>query len=337
MKNAANVIGWGAEALLARNARGVKALRPVLADNADPMASNATLRHEEWRRIDERVNRVARERLTVLDDLRSRGLVEPVSIGTLIRTTERLEDFDAADLYFDGNVRPSKDKPSFLSQNSAIPMIGKGFSVGFRQLAASRERGEPLDTTGAELASRKVQDKIQALIANGLSAGGPTGGGIWGLTTATNRLTVDLDNNWDSASGTPAADVEEMLAEAYAYNLFGPFGLYVPKNYWATVQEDYETSGGAVINRTVMQRILDFADIQFVRPLDALSDDNVVMVQMTKDVIDFSEAQSITTIQWESNPLNTEFLVMAIGGPHIKNIETEDGDTVNGIVHLRAA
>lgn len=318
----------------------MKYLRPVLPNGAHQFSEmnvhNATLRKDEWERLDDRVNRVLRQRLTVADDLRSRGLVENVSLGSVIRRTERLSDFDDAEISFDGDTKPQQDRPNFEADVIPVPVIAKDFRISWRQLVASREKGEPLDTTAATVAARKVRDKIQDLITNGISVGGPTGGGIPGLISAANRLTVDLSNNWDSASGTPVADTESMLDTAYNSNLFGPFVLYVPKNYWATTQSDYETSGGAVINRTVMERLMAFEDIQAVRPNDSLPDDEVALVQMTQDVIDLSEAQAVTTVQWSKNPFVTYFRVLFVGGPQIKNQETEDGTTVHGIVHLRA-
>lgn len=328
-----------ADELIARGVTNVAQLRPVLADNAGPevaLTGNATLRKDEWERIDERVNMVLRERLTVADDLRNRGLVEPVSLGTIIRITERVSDFDTAELSFDGDTAPQRDRPNFERDAIPVPVISKDFSISWRQLDASRTRGEALDVTAAEIAARKVRDRLQALITSGLTTGGPTGGGIPGLTTASNRLTADLSNVWDGGSGTPIADTESMLQEAYTNNLFGPFVMYVPKNYWSTIQADYETSGGAVINRTIMERILAFEDIETIRPLDSLPDDEVLLVQMTRDVIDFSEAVSVTTVQWEKNPMVTNFRVLMVGGPQIKSIETEDGTTIHGIVHLRA-
>lgn len=325
----------GGDDLLQRGVTNMAMLRPVLAGNAsseEMLAGNATLRKDEWERVDERVNAVMRERLTIADDLRSRGLVQPVSLGTILRVTERIEDFDSAELSFDGDTSPQRDRPSYLRDVRPIPVISKDFSISWRQLDASRQRGEPLDTTAAELAARKVRDKIQSLITLGHGAG-PDGNSIPGLTNATNRLTVTLSASW-TTSGTPIADVENCLETAYNNNLFGPFVLYVPKNWWAAIQGDYETSGGAVINRTIMERILAFTDIESIKPLDSLPDDEAVLVQMTRDVLDLSEAQAITTVQWQKNPFVTNFRVLAVVGPHIKSIETDAGDTINGIVHL---
>jgi len=320
--------------LMERGVTNLAMLRPVLAANAgieDMLAGNATLRYEEWQRVDDRINMVFRERLTVVDDLRSRGLIEPVSLGTVLRVTERLEDFDDAEISFDGDTAPTGDRPSFQRDVRPVPVIAKDFRVNWRQLDASRNRGDPLDVTAGEVAARKVRDKLQDLITNGLATGGPSGGGIPGLTTAANRLTSALTYAWDSPDATIIADTESALATAYASNLFGPFVMYVAKNYWAVLQGDYNQNKG---DRTYMERILAFEDIEAIRPNDALADDNVLLVQMTRDVIDLSEAQMPTTVQWEKNPFVTNFRVLTVAGPQIKSIETDQGTTINGIVHL---
>ena len=328
----------GGDDLIARGVSNLAMLRPVLSANAsdnDILVGNATLRQDEWLRVDERVNTVIRGRLTIVDDMRSRGLVTPVSVGTILRATDRVGDFDPADITFDGDTAPTRDKPVFERDTRPIPIISKEFQIGFRQLDASRQRGEGLDTTGAELAARKVRDKIQDLFVFGFGRG-PNGNGLPGILTAEDRITVSLSAPWSGSGARPIADIGAALNVAYANNLFGPFILYVPKNWWAVIQADYETSGGAVLNRTVMQRILDFVDIEAIRPLDSLPNDNAVLVQLTRDVIDFSEAQPITTVQWDKNPFVTNFRVMAILGPHIKTMQTEGSGNINGIIHMAA-
>jgi len=324
---------------LAARAKGsaMRSLRPILGVNEGCMDEggfdltvNATLRKDEWEQVDTRVNEVMRERLTVLDDLRAAGLVQPVSLGTILRITERLEQTRAAEISYDGDVAPTRDRPSFLRDTIPVPVIATEFQIGWRQLEASRTRGEPLDMTSASAATRRVRDKLQDLIVNGFGHG-PDGNSIPGLVTAANRQTVSLGTDWDESGAEIIDDVLRMLEAAYAVNLFGPFNLYVPKNYWAVLQEDYSTAKG---DRTYIQRILAFEDVSAVRPLDTLADDNVVMVQMTSDVLDWSEAQAVTTVQWEKNPFVTNFRVLAVGGPHIKSMETEDGTTIHGIIHL---
>lgn len=328
----------GAEEILSKGVSNLAQLRPVLTQHTDPMAANATLRKDEWEMIDTRVNDVLSERQTIVDDLRGRGLITPVSLGTILRVTERLSDMDAAEVTFDGDTAPQKDRPNFSRDVVPVPVISKDFTINWRQLEASRKRGDALDTTAAAAAARKVNQRLQNLITNGFSGGpgpggNPSGGtSIPGLTTAAERLLVSLAVAWNASSGADIiGDVLRMLEAAYAENLFGPFFLYVPKNYWAVLQQDYSPQK---VSGTFIQRIEAFEDIQSVRPLDTLADDNVVMVQMTEDVMDLTEAQGVTTVQWEKNPFVQNFRVLTVAGPHIKSIESQSGNTVNGIIHL---
>lgn len=335
----------GAEDIIARGVETMASLRPVLTQqmeaqairNGAAMATNATLRKDEWETVDARVNDVMRERLTIADDLRGLGLVTPISIGTILRVTERISDFDAAEISFDGDTAPQKDRPAYSRNVVPVPVISKDFSVNWRQLEASRRRGDPLDVTSAGIATRKVRDKLQGLITNGYTGGpgpgdNPAGGtSIPGLTSAAKRLIVSLYHPWDESGADVIGDVLRMLETAYASNLFGPFYLYVPKNFWAILQQDYSP---LKVSSTFMARILAFNEIKAVRPLDALADDNVVMVQMTEDVMDLSEAQVVTTVQWEKTPFVTQFRVLTIAAPHIKDIETSLGTSINGIIHL---
>lgn len=345
MNNTLRVFGVGE--LLDKGVSSIAQLRPVLTANAErqmagqTLVANATLRKDEWEIVDARVNDVLRQRLTIIDDLRGMGLVTPVSVGTILRVTERLSDFDAADVSYDGDTDPQMDRPQFQKTVIPVPVVSKDFQIGFRQLDASRRRGEPLDVTAAGVAARKVRDQLQNLVANGFTGGpGPgdnaTGGTtIPGLTTAANRLTVTLNNHWDVTNGDPIGDTVRMLETAYASELFGPFYMYVPKNYWGPLQQDYILSGtNKISTQTYLDRILSFVDIKAVRPLDSLANNNVCLVQMTEDVIDLTEAQVVTTVQWEKSPFVTKFRVMSIAGPHIKDIQTDLGTTVNGIIHL---
>jgi uncharacterized linocin/CFP29 family protein len=334
----------GAEDIINRGVTSLAQLRPVLTQDTDPLAANATLRKDEWEQIDGRVNDVMRERLTIADDLRARGLVTNVSLGTILRVTERLSDFDPAELSFDGDTAPQKDRADFKRDVIPVPVISKDFAVNWRQLEASRRRGDPLDVTNAALAARKVRDKLQDLIVNGYTGGpganpanGTDGQSIPGLLSHANRMTSAIgDWTLDPATNPCIANVKTALGVAYGQNFFGPFIMYVPKNFWAALQQDYNNAKG---EKTFIERIKAFEDIEDVRPLDTLPASNVVLVQMTEDVIELTEAQIVTTVQWEKNPFVMNFRVLTVAGPHIKNVETSAGasggaSTKVGIVHM---
>lgn len=332
----------GGDDLMARGG-DIAALRPVFTANmaqkmAEGYAVNATLRKDEWETIDAKVNDVLRQRLTIVEDLRAHGLVAPLSIGDILRVTERLNDMDSADVSFDGDTSPQRDRPDFGRDVIPVPVLSKDFQLSWRQLEASRKKSMALDTTAAAMAARKVKDKLQYVIVNGYGSGpganpanGTDGQSIPGLINATGRLTQAKSASWGLAATDIIGDVQKMLKKAYDAYLFGPFILYVPKNAWAILQMDYSTAKG---EKTFLERILAFTDIKTVRPLDDLPDDNAILIQMTEEVIDLSEAQGITTVQWDKNPFVTNFRVLTVAGPQIKTIVNQAGDEIKGFVHL---
>lgn len=299
-----------------------------IAENRQPAerADNATLRKDEWERIDEAVVDVMRERLTAVDLLPRTN----VGLGVIHRVVERLQDVGDADLSMDGDTSPQRHRPGYASQTFPVPVISQDFRISQRQLEASRTRGATLQTDSAMGSTRAVRERMEDLIVNGQSTFGPDGNGIDGLATGSNELTDTLNNDWDTSSGTPVTDVRTMLNTAYTNNLQGPFDVFVPKAYWATIQQDHDTTSG----ETVLERIERYTDVRNVRPLFTLSANNVLLVQMTQDVVDLTMGQEPTTIQWEKNPMVTNFRIFSVMSPAVKTIEKPDGTTINGIVHL---
>jgi uncharacterized linocin/CFP29 family protein len=301
-----------------------KEVRPVQG-----LEQNALLRKNEWESLDEAVVEVMRQRLNGVMDLMNAGLVrnEP-NLGVLESQYEEMSDMTAATQNWSGKPKGEEDTPAFDLVTVPIPITHKRFSIDRRRLEASRNIGAALDTTSAETASRLVRDKLEDMLFNGSDLV-LNGNSIYGYTTATNRNTVTLTTNWDLSSADILADVEKMLDAQYTDNSFGPFILYIPKNWWATLQGDYNDNKG---DRTYLERIEAYSEIQAVRPADVLTDDNAVMVQMTSDVVDLAVITSEPqVIQWESGDMwTTYFQVFSALAPRIKN----DYDGRSGICHL---
>lgn len=294
-------------------------------------AINATLRKDEWEIVDARVNIEARDPLNVFEQFRSRNLVETIGIGDIERVSEFLSGFTEASVTFDGEASFEVDRADYGNDRRSIPIISHGFKYGFRQMASSEKRGNNLQTDSAGLAGRSVGTRVRDLITNGLATGGPSGGGIPGLTTAPLAIDVSLGTAWDESGATIVDDVLEMIQAAIDGFFFGPYILWVPKNYWTTLANDYSTQKG---DRTFLERILAIPGIDDVIMNASLDDDNVILQQATKDVMDLSLALPMTTWQWQKNPTATQFRVLTLMGPHIKTVMGEDGTARNGIVHL---
>ncbi len=309
--------------------KGVQAR--LLANGLDVNAAlrtNDLLRKQEWEQLDEALVRVARARLNGIADLRSAGLTRTLrGLGVLIDQFEQVSEFDAATQSMDVITPPTEDTAEFNLVSVPIPITHKGFRISLRQLEASRTIGQPLDTTNVELATRQVVEVLESMlfVGSGVIIGG---GEVFGYTNQPDRNTGTLTAAWTNAALRDIiADVIDMIAALEADGYFGPYMLYVPQDYWSELREDYKADS----ERTFMERILAISEISAVKVTDALPADNVVLVQMTRDVVDLSIGQDITTVEWESmGGLLGRWIVMAAMAPRVKS----DFEGKSGVAHF---
>lgn len=293
--------------------------------------ASALLRYDEWKDIDRTVIESGLQRMPSINDLRSRGLTHNLgSIGQTISMWETLADMTEANISMSAITRGEKDNPSYANQSVPVPIVSKEFSVELRRLEASRRFGAGVDVLGASIAGRLVAEKSEKMVflGAGVQVDGAT---IYGYTTHPNRNTVTLSELWDNPATTGADivdDVQQMLAAARADRYYGPFMLYIPGGYEGRLDDDYRDND----SRTIRSRIMALSGIQGIQVSDFLTAHNVVLVQMTRDVVDLAIAQDITTVQWSiQGGMQEEFKVMAVWVPRVK----ADADGRSGIVHLR--
>lgn len=300
-----------------------------ILSNKLQLRTNDTLRHEEWQMIDDELLMVARERLTAIADLQSMGLVKNLGgLGVMVSAYERSTDMTEAQVNMDGVTEAQKDRQEYDLVGVPVPIFSKNFSFNSRQIEASRMRGESLDVTAAAMAQRKVLDSLESMAFNGVSNLVVDGKQIYGYITHPNRETLTLaGTGWATVAGRdPIGDVEKMLQKAYDIDRYGPFLLYVCKEYWGPIQADYSTAKG---DRTFKERIEAFADITEVKVAPALPNNSVVLVQMTKDTVDLAVGQDISNIEWESKPMLSEFKTFAAMAIRVK----ADANNTVGVVH----
>ena len=340
-----NASGSVASKLLA-NGFNVNALRPWVEDGksfvtqmvgneATAIQTNetATLRKDDWVALDTAILKAAQPRLKAVGDLRAAGLEYGLTngLGRTVLEYERMSDISPASVTMDGLERGKNDRPVFDLVNLPLPITHSDFEFSARQIAASRNGGSPLDTTMAELAARKVSEKIeQTLLGN--AAGTVFGGGtVQGYTNYTPRITtVTLTDPTDSG-WTPSilvGEVLDMVAASMAAYHYGPWQLYYGPAWSRYMNDEYKAES----NDTMLTRLARIDNIRGVSMLDYLEDFDLVLVQFTPDVVRIVNGMDITTVQWESNGgMLLHFKVMAIMVPQLRC----DINNKTGIVHAR--
>lgn len=297
--------------------------------------TNATLRRDEWKLLDEAVIRVAENRLSGIQDLVNRGLVYNIGSGMNSTVLEWHDVSDAlsAELTMDGVTRAQNDRPVYTTNYLPLPIIHADYELNARVLAASRNLGMPLDTTLAERAARKVNEKLESLLFTNTtySFGGGT---IYSYLNHPHRNKIVGNPDWAN-SATPAADILKDVLDMKQKSIdsfhYGPWVLYVPTAYETRLDSDYSTSGGST--QTIRERILKISGILDVRVVDMMPADNLLLVQMTSDVVRLVRGMSIQNIEWATEGgMITKYKVMTIQVPQIR----ADQNGKSGIVHMAA-
>lgn len=320
----------------------VNAMRPYINDRGEARiavngkrsikANAALLQYQEWLDIDRKVIEIATQRLVAYSDLISKGLTHSLgSIGQTVSLWDKSSDMTPADINMSGITRGQEDTPAFETDQVPVPIIHKDFRVNIRRLEASRLHGESIDTTASSIAARLVAEASEDLLFSG-SAIKVEGGTIYGYLNHPNRNTASITGAWTGLTGAQIlADVQTMLAAARADLYFGPYTLYIPGAYETKLDDDYKAGADAGDTRTIRERIMALSGIEDIKVADRMPADNVILVQLTSDVVDLAIAQDINTVQWNTQGGMTEhFKVMAIWTPRVKS----DYDGRSGIVHM---
>jgi len=320
-------------------------MRPFLNSNGEPCITkmvngkpqavpapiaNAVLRKDEWKQIDEAVMKVRRERLTGIDDLVSRGLTYNLTnpMASTVLEFERMSDSGKAQMDMDGINRGQSDRPQYEIDYLPIPIIHSDFHFNSRVLEASRTKGDPLDTTQAENSTRRVAETQEDLLFTDTTYTFGAGT-VYSYLNHPNRLTSTIANAWTASSKTGEDIVNDVLGlkQKMLNNLFyGPFMLYIPATYETVLDEDY-VSG---YPKTIRQRILEISGVDDIKVAEHMADGNIVMVQMTSDVIRLVDGMTPSSVQWESQGgFQLNFKILAIRVPQIRT----DYNGRTGIVH----
>lgn len=324
-------------ARLAASNFSMNAMRPYIPTtpaefkaNRGQIAPNALLRKDEWKELDTRIIDIARARLVAVQDLRSNGLTVPLGgLGTLISEYEKLKDMTAADLDMAGVTGGEKDTVGFDLVGVPVPIIHKDYSLNIRRLLSSRNLGNALDTTQAQVASRLVADRIETVLFNG--AGITVDGNlIYGYTNHPDRNTGSAAGDFGTLTNV-FPTLNSMVSDAEADNYFGPYFVYVSPIQYGEMRDVYSDGSG----QSGIQRVLEaIPEIKEIKPASDLAAGSLVLVTMLPDVVDLAIAQEVTNVQWdEQGGMIQNFKVMAAMTPRIKS----DSGNRSGIVHYTGA
>ncbi len=322
------------ELLTANPASGSVGAR-LIANNFQPEAlrTNTLLTRDEWKVFDDAIIKVVQENLRGVADLFDAGLTYQLSngLGSTSLHWERSGDINGAESNMSGMSDSANDRITFDEVNMPIPVTFKDWHLNLRTLHATRQGRSSLDTTIAELAATKVTQHHETVLFNGQRLGGS--GKIYGYRNFPHRSLGVLAKGWEDPTITGAeivADVMRMQDPLIALQYEGPFHYYVSYKAFQNMGNDYKANG----DKTILQRVLEIPGVGSIRPSRRVLEGEVIMPQLTRDVIDMIVGMQPTTLQWEEHGgLQTRFKIMGILVPRIKS----DMNDRCGIAHFATA
>jgi len=122
------------------------------------------------------------------------------------------------------------------------------------------------------------------------------------------------------------ADILAMRKQAADVFHWGPYILLTSPAWAPYLDQDFKTNGDI----TLRERILKITEITSIQQADYLTGYQMVLVQLTSDVIRLVNGMDITTVQWDTEGgFKANFKVLAMWVPQVRN----DAAGATGIVH----
>jgi len=270
--------------------------------------------------IDSAVVRVARDRLVLFSALQAAGLGVPLPnwLATLTLTSHKLGEAGAARRA----MVPSRGERGIMQWTPyTIPIYLTWDQFGFnsRELAAAQQAGQPLDSIHAEQSTRNVNVGFEDALINGaVTVDGLTTPGLLSTTTTE---TFETGTKWDDAGKTG----EEILADTQTGmralqvngNFMGPYLVATSKDYGIKLGSDFKANG----DRTIRERLLAVDEVSQVVVADYFPDDTVVIMQLSRDVVDIQIGQMPAAVSVNPDQAGwaTDFYIIGCAVPRVKS------------------
>lgn len=239
-----------------------------LIGNAAPIPIDA------WRRIDARATRIQRDVLAVFNRLALANST-PVAIGDLVSYFPKISDSGEVHVSMDGRSEGNADAATVQYEGTPIPILDAFARMGWRQMEVVRKGQAQLDAESIANKQRKVAEKLEDMVLNGLSSVVVNGSTIYGLRNHPQRNTgthgFDLNSTATGANWVTAFN--QIITLLQADNAFGKVTFFLNyADYTYAAQTEY--TAGYPRKILTMLRELEFVDD--IVPCSKMPADNIV-------------------------------------------------------------
>lgn len=305
----------------------------VMVKNGEGLVTLSSLRKDEWESLDAAVIAAARQYSRGWPDLRAAGLVKPTDLGTLISQWSLSSEMSDANEDLTGQTRGDRGKVEFNLAGVPVPVIFKEFDIPRRILLASRKMGDGIDTTSAFEAGQKVAEKRESNLFNG-STITLNNNSLYGFTNHPDRISDTATNfgggDWSTATNI-IPTIAGMIAALRGDRHRGPYNVYLANDLFDLAALQFPDTSN---ERTFVDRMKAMVGVNNIDASDELAAGNILVVQMTQNVVDAVEAADVQVVEWTSGDgMTSHFKVMAVSAVRIKSDYAER----SGVAHATGA
>ena len=277
------------------------------------LVENNVLREDSTVEIEEAMVGVARRRLRAVADLRASNLtVNLRDVGVTSWEYDKIAPVGEATQSMSILNLGDRDLVDVSRTSIPVPVTASQFEMDARLRAAGDRMGTSMSLVNVEEHTRSVAEKLEDTLVNGSDVVLGTNV-LQGYTDFTCRQQASFSNvAWDASGFTGSDAVTDVLALRTLLRddgFSGPYVLYIPSNFEAVIDEDFKSES----DRTTRDRLLAIEGVTDVRVLPTLPDDNVLLVEMSRSVVEMAIGQDLTVVTWDIyGGLGTRWAILGV-------------------------
>lgn len=245
------------------------AAHATLVGNASPVPIDA------WRRVDGRATRIQRDVLSVFNKLAMSNST-PVALGDLVSYFPKISDSGEVHVSMDGRSEGRQDQAVVSYAGTPVPVLDSYARFGWRQMEVMRKGAVGLDTETIAAHQRKVAEKMEDMVLNGLSSIVVGGNTIYGLRNFPNRTTGTHGFTLTSATGAQwLTAISAVITGLVGDNAFGKVTIFLNFSDWTYASLNEFAAG---YSKTILARLKEIEQIAEIVPASKIPTGNIIGV-----------------------------------------------------------
>lgn len=254
---------------------GFNARQTAMAQAVELVGNAAPIPLDAWRRIDARATRIQRDVLAVFNRLAAANTT-PAMIGDLVSYFPKIGDSGEVHVSMDGRSEGNADAATVEYEGTPIPIMDSYARMGWRQMEVVRKGQTALDVETVANHQRKVADKMEDMVLNGLSSVVVGGSTIYGLRNHPQRSAGTHGLTLASATGAEwLTATRQICTLLMADNAYGRVTIFLNYNDWFVASANEFAAG---YPKTILQRMLEIEQVAEVVPASKMPANNIVGV-----------------------------------------------------------